>query len=296
MTQNLSSYRIFYVVAKCGNISKAAKELYISQPAISKSIRKLEESLETTLFIRSSKGVRLTDEGELLFQHVREAFSILDDGEKQLQQNIKLGIGHLRIGVSTTLCKYMLMPYLSQFIKENPNIKISIICQDSNESLKMIAEDKLDLGFVGMFHHMKDIEFRPVVETQDIFVASPDYIANLNSRGIAPDDYFREGMLMLLDKDNQARTYIDGILKEFLDSSDHIEITTMDLLIDFAKIGLGIASVIRSFVEEDLKEGSLIEIPSPLPLPPRDVGFAYKKNAIFTKAVSDFINISTAQS
>jgi DNA-binding transcriptional LysR family regulator len=292
MTQNLSSYRIFYVVAKCGNISKAAKELFISQPAISKSIRKLEESLETTLFIRSSKGVRLTDEGEILFSHVEEAFSILDDGEKQLQQNIKLGIGHLRIGVSTTLCKYMLMPYLSRFIKENPNVKISIVCQDSNDSLKMIAENKLDLGFVGMFHHIKDIDFTPVVKTQDIFVASPDYLANLEARGVKPENYFHEGMLMLLDKNNQARTYVDTVLKEFLDSSDHIEITTMDLLIDFSKIGLGIGCVIRSFVEEDLKKGTLVEIPSPLPLPPRDVGFAYKKNAIFTKAVSDFINIS----
>lgn len=238
------------------------------------------------------QGVRLTDEGSILFQHVQEAFSILEDGEKELQQNIRLGIGHLRIGVSTTLCKYMLMPYLSQFIKENPNVKISIICQDSNESLKMIAEDKLDLGFVGMFHNMKTIDFRPVVETQDIFVASPDYLANLKARGVKEENYFREGMLMLLDKDNQARNYIDSVLKDFLDSSDHIEITTMDLLIDFAKIGLGIASVIRSFVEEDLKNGSLVEIASPIPLPPRDVGFAYKKNAIFTKAVSDFINIS----
>ena len=69
MDQNLSQYRIFYAVAKAGNISRAAKELYISQPAISKSISKLEDSLNTVLFTRNSRGVQLTDEGQVLFEH-----------------------------------------------------------------------------------------------------------------------------------------------------------------------------------------------------------------------------------
>ena len=112
MNQNLSSYRIFYTVANAGNISKAAKELYISQPAISKSIQKLEESLECKLFSRSSRGVALTDEGALLYSHVKEAFETLTQGEEQLKRSIELGVGHIRIGVSSTLCKFMLLPYL----------------------------------------------------------------------------------------------------------------------------------------------------------------------------------------
>jgi DNA-binding transcriptional LysR family regulator len=112
MTQNLSSYRIFYSVAECGNISKAANELYISQPAISKSIRKLEDSLGVTLFVRSSRGVTLTEEGMLLFEHVKSAFEMLQLGEDKLLRNLELGVGHLKIGVSSTLCKYRLVPYL----------------------------------------------------------------------------------------------------------------------------------------------------------------------------------------
>ena len=111
MLQSLSSYRIFYTVAKTQNISKAAKELYISQPAISKSIQKLEESLGCELFRRSSRGVLLTEEGELLFTHVSSAFETLTLGEDKLKNSLELGVGHLKIGVSSTLCKYMLLPY-----------------------------------------------------------------------------------------------------------------------------------------------------------------------------------------
>ncbi len=291
MIQNLSYYRIFYKVAKYGNISKAAKELYISQPAISKSIRKLEEGLETTLFIRSSKGVKLTEEGQVLFQHVESAFSILNSGEEKLHRNLELGVGHIRIGVSATLCKYMLLPYLSRFVKQNPHVRISIACQSSTDTLRMISENQIDLGFVGTQHVDKDILFQPVREIQDIFVASPEYLHNLEVRGVNPDEYLEKGTLMLLDKQNQSRKYIDANLGNYLNSSELIEISSMDLLIDFAKIGLGIAGVIRSFVENELETGELVQIRLPYELHPRPVGFAYKKSARFTDALQNFISM-----
>ena len=140
MESNLAQYRIFYAVAQEGNISRAAASLYISQPAISKSIQKLEESLGTPLFSRSSRGVRLTEEGALLFQHVKIAFDSLKAGEEQLRQMTELGIGHLRIGVSTTLCKYVLLPYLKKFIELYPHIRISIECQSTSHTLQLLQE------------------------------------------------------------------------------------------------------------------------------------------------------------
>ena len=118
MEQNLSLYRIFYTVAGAGNISKAARELYISQPAISKAIGKLEDSLSTTLFLRNSRGVTLTPEGRILYEHVSAAFETLSRGEEELLRIQELGIGHIRLGVSTTLCKYILLPHLKDFIAE----------------------------------------------------------------------------------------------------------------------------------------------------------------------------------
>ena len=145
MSQNLTAYRIFYTVAKAGNISKAARELYISQPAISKSIQKLEENTGCKLFLRSSRGVKLTPEGELLYSYVKNAFETLSLGEEKLRRSIELGVGHLNIGVSSALCKYILLPYLKEFIRQHPYISISIACQSTNETLKLLDEEKIDI-------------------------------------------------------------------------------------------------------------------------------------------------------
>ena len=135
MEANLNLYYIFYTVANCKNISAAAKELYISQPAISKAISKLESNLETVLFLRNSRGVTLTEEGEYLYEQIKTAFICIQNGEERIKKMNELGVGHLTIGVSTTLCKFLLLPSLSKFKKENPHIKIKIMCQTSSETL-----------------------------------------------------------------------------------------------------------------------------------------------------------------
>ena len=243
MNQNLSSYRIFYTVANTGNISKAAKELYISQPAISKSIQKLEESVGCRLFSRSSRGVVLTDEGQLLYEHVKTAFETLTLGEEKLKRSIELGVGHLKIGVSATLCKYMLLPYLKEFIRQNPHITISIHCQSTNDTLKLLEDDKIDIGLIGKPDNVKNIHFDYLEEIEDIFVATKDYLRNLHARGVRKDEILTSSTLMLLDQNNMTRQYIDDYLQEnHIVVHDSIDISSMDLLIDFARIGVGVAS------------------------------------------------------
>ena len=277
MNQNLSSYRIFYTVANTGNISKAAKELYISQPAISKSIQKLEESVGCKLFSRSSRGVVLTDEGKLLYEHVSEAFETLTMGEEKLKRSIELGVGHLKIGVSSTLCKYLLLPYLKEFIRQNPHISISISCQSTNDTLKLLEDNKIDIGLIGKPENLKNIHFDFLEEIEDIFVAAKDYLRNLKARGIQKDHILQSSTLMLLDKNNMTRQYIDDYLQENqIIIKDSIDISDMDLLIDFARIGVGVACVIKNFVREDLENGTLVEIPLGFPIQKREVGFAYK--------------------
>lgn len=260
MYQNLSSYRIFYTVANTKNISKAAKELYISQPAISKSIQKLEESLGTKLFERSSRGVALTDSGELLYTHVKSAFETLSIGEDRLRRSIELGIGHLTIGVSSTLCKYVLLPYLKEFIKENPHINISISCQSTNQTLKLLEEEKLDVGLIGKPYLLKNIDFYSLREIEDIFVATKDYLHNLSVRGVRHDQILQSATLMLLDKENMTRQYIDDYFQEnHISLQDIIEVSNMDLVIEMAKVSLGVGCVIKDFVKEELQNGTLLE-------------------------------------
>lgn len=291
MNQNLSSYRIFYTVANTGNISKAAKELYISQPAISKSIQKLEESVGCKLFSRSSRGVVLTDEGKLLYEHVSEAFETLTMGEEKLKRSIELGVGHLKIGVSSTLCKYLLLPYLKEFIRQNPHISISISCQSTNDTLKLLEDNKIDIGLIGKPENLKNIHFDFLEEIEDIFVAAKDYLRNLKARGIQKDHILQSSTLMLLDKNNMTRQYIDDYLQEnqiFI--KDSIDISDMDLLIDFARIGVGVACVIKNFVREDLANGTLMEIPLGFPIHKREVGFAYKTTTKPSKSLAEFIH------
>lgn len=290
MNQNLSSYRIFYTVANTGNISKAAKELFISQPAISKSIQKLEESVGCKLFSRSSRGVVLTDEGKLLYDHVSSAFETLTSGEEKLRRSIELGVGHLKIGVSATLCKYMLLPYLKEFIRRNPHISISITCQSTNETLRLLEDNKIDIGLIGKPDNLKNIHFDFLEEIEDVFVATRDYIRNLRARGIQKNQILSSSTLMLLDKNNMTRQYIDDYLQENqIMIKDSIDISNMDLLIDFARIGVGVACVIKSFVAEDLASGALVEIPLGIPIHKREVGFAYKTNGSPAKSAGEFI-------
>lgn len=290
MNQNLSSYRIFYTVANTGNISKAAKELYISQPAISKSIQKLEESVGCKLFSRSSRGVILTDEGKLLYEHVSAAFETLDLGEEKLRRSIELGVGHLKIGVSSTLCKYILLPYLKEFIKQNPHITISIACQSTNETLRLLEDNKIDIGLIGKPDNLKNIHFDFLEEIEDVFVATKDYLRNLKARGIQSSQILQSSTLMLLDKNNMTRQYIDDYLQENqIIVKDSIDISNMDLLIDFARIGVGVACVIKSFIKSDLEDGSLIEIPLGIPIHKREVGFAYKTSTKPSKSLAEFI-------
>lgn len=290
MNQNLSSYRIFYTVANTGNISKAAKELYISQPAISKSIQKLEESVGCRLFSRSSRGVVLTDEGKLLYDHVSSAFETLTLGEEKLKRSIELGIGHLKIGVSSTLCKYLLLPYLKEFIKQNPHISISITCQSTNETLRLIEDNKIDIALIGKPANIKNIHFDFLEEIEDIFVATKDYIRNLHARGIGKEQILSNATLMLLDKNNMTRQYIDDYLQDNqIQVKDSIDISDMDLLIEFAKIGVGVACVIKNFVKDDLADGTLMEIPLGIPIHTREVGFAYRTSAKPSKSLAEFI-------
>lgn len=291
MNQNLSSYRIFYTVTNTGNISKAAKELYISQPAISKSIQKLEESVGCKLFSRSSRGVVLTDEGKLLYEHVSEAFETLTMGEEKLKRSIELGVGHLKIGVSSTLCKYLLLPYLKEFIRQNPHISISISCQSTNDTLKLLEDNKIDIGLIGKPENLKNIHFDFLEEIEDIFVAAKDYLRNLKARGIQKDHILQSSTLMLLDKNNMTRQYIDDYLQENqIIIKDSIDISDMDLLIDFARIGVGVACVIKNFVREDLENGTLVEIPLGFPIHKREVGFAYKTTTKPSKSLAEFIH------
>ncbi len=308
MEQNLSAYKIFNTVAAAGNISHAAKELYISQPAISKAIARLEESLDTILFTRSSRGVQLTEEGALLYEYTKSAFDTLMQGEANIKRIHELGIGHLRIGVSTTLCKYILLPYLKRFVLTNPHIKITIECQSTFQTLELLERDRLDIGLIGRPANLKNLDYYAVAQIEDIFVTNETYLENLKVREFSPNpsgfitdtghkvtsvnsaDIFKAANVILLDEKNMTRLYIeDYFTKNQIETNQILEVNNMDLLIEFAKIGLGVSCVIKEFIQKELDDNILIEVPLEIPLGKREIGFAYSINPPLSDSARKFI-------
>ena len=297
----LSSYRIFNAVAEAGNLSKAAKELFISQPAISKAVSKLEQNLSVKLFTRNSRGVKLTEEGALLYEYTCSAFESLRQGEESIRKIHTLGIGHIKIGVSTTLCKYLLLPYLQNFIASNPHIRLNIECHSTFETLALLEEGKLDIGLLGKSSRSRSIEFFPLKSIQDTFVASPSYLTALCERepGLTKNTeaLLQHANLMMLDENNITRLHLeDYISRHNLHPEQTLEVNNMDLLIEFSKVGLGIGCVIRDFVEKELEDGSLVELSMPHALSKRTVGFAYNKIAAQSDSVKRFIDFYKGES
>ncbi|MBS6465307.1 MAG: LysR family transcriptional regulator [Clostridium sp.] len=291
MNQNLNYYKAFYMVAKYKNISKAADALFISQPAISKSLSRLEENLGCTLFSRTSRGVSLTADGEILYERIREAFAAIEAGEEELRHRTELGIGQLRIGVSTTLCKYILLPYLQNFIRQHPHIRITIECQSTLHTVELLESGQIDIGLIGAPKHHGTLTFLPLKKIQDTFVATQSYLDNLSIREHTDSDLFLSATLMLLDEENITRQYInDYFYRNQIKTNQILEVSSMDLLIEFAKIGIGAACVIREFVGQELKENTLIEIPMAEPIESRSIGFAYSNSHKLSKSALTFLN------
>ena len=265
-------YHIFNTVAEAGNISHAAKELYISQPAISKAVTRLEQNLETKLFVRSSRGVTLTESGKLLYEQTNAAFKHLRPAEDTIKK-------------------------IEKFIKLHPHIKISISCQSTYQTLNLLQNHKVDIGLVGESGRLENFVFSPIGVVEDGFVATPAYLKNLKKRHPeAEKNPFEYANLMLLDQHNVSRRYID----EYIRSSElstgqmltgHIlEVSSMDLLIEFAKIGLGIACVITDFVKNELHNGTLTTIPLSIPIQKREIGFTYLREYTANDELEAFIN------
>lgn len=292
--ENLSYYNIFYTVAKCGTFSQAAKELFISQPAISKSVKKLEEMLGTTLFIRSSRGVTLTDDGSMLYEHISRALSAIHEGELHLKRNRELEVGHLHIGVSTTLCKHIMLPLLQDFISKNPHIAVTIDCLSSAETAALLTDNKLDIGLLVETNATKQLAFTPVSNLSYTFIASRQYLDNLKLRENVDyrqenSQFFRAATLMLMDQGNISRQHAENYFRDnSIETGQILETSNMELLVEFSKIGLGVACVIRNFVENDIKKGTLVEIPLQKNISMRTVGFAYSKDSVYNPSLEKF--------
>ncbi|ADU26667.1 LysR family transcriptional regulator [Ethanoligenens harbinense] len=284
---DLNLYRVFYDVARTGSLSKAAEALYISQPALSKSIAKLEKRLDIVLFDRTPHGMSLTHEGNVLFTYVEKALDWIDTGEGMLEKLKHHDEGSIRIGVSTTLCKHYLLPKLDLFKKTYPNYKIQIINKTTLETLQLLQKGFVDICLVSEPPKDETYDFIKITSIHDVFVANQIY---LNQIQYSPGNgVFPSGSFMLLESDNISRQYIEQYFGQH-----HIQVTPdiqsgdMDVLISLAEIGMGIACVIKEFVSVQLTDGRLLEIKVDPDIPKRNIGIVHLKNIRSSLAAQTF--------
>jgi DNA-binding transcriptional LysR family regulator len=288
---NLNRYRLFCAVAEAGSISAAAELNFISQPAISKSITKMEDSLDTQLFFRNHNGVTLTEEGKILYGELKAAFEIIKSGEDQLKRINEMGIGHIRLGASGVLTKHILIPYLKRFIDENPNVKVTVESRSSAQILRMLSDNDIDIALAVKPLNAADTLFTQTHEIHDALVCTKDYIDHLKKPGKS-FDFWRDATIILLDSGNVSRIHMEKYFKDNdIIPRQVLETTSMELLIEFAKIGLGVACVIEEFVENEIKNGELIKIPIGIPIPARSIGFATSKNVKPTNTMKRFMKL-----
>jgi DNA-binding transcriptional LysR family regulator len=280
-------YKVFYFTATCRSLSDAAQRLYLSQPAISKSIKKLESLTGCTLFIRNSRGVSLTTEGRILYDYVKSAFETLHNGEMMLEKLKNRTEGIAKVGISNTLCRYFFLPYLEAFHYQYPGIRLQIINRPSPDTFRLLEQGQLDFGIVSILLEEGDFDYIELMTIQDIFVAGRKYDIPEN---VLPLEQLGRYPLLMLEAKNRSRLYIDDYFKaNHLSFTPEIEISSMDILIEYAKIGLGIATVIKNFVSEELAQGILKEIPLSPAIPQRKIGIAMKKDIPVSLASQSFI-------
>ena len=212
----------------------------------------------------------------MLFEHTRDAFEELAKGEQELKRIREFNMGHIRIGVSNTLCRFIMVKYLKGFIEQYPHIKITIESQPTTQTLSMLEQQRIDIGLVVEQKSAKSMNFIPVMDIQDTFVTTPAYLNNLYVREGKDTNIFETGNIMLLDQSNMTRHHVDDYMSEnHIVPRQVLEVTTMDLLIEFVKIGLGVACVIKELVQKELDNGTLVELPLEIPIHRRTIGFAY---------------------
>lgn len=286
---NLELYRIFYVVAIYKNITKASEVLKISQPAVSKHIKNLEDQLGSPLFIRTKKGVILNEYGEKIFLKVKNALTLLDESEKEISKYKGMDKGTIRVGISTSLTRKYLLKYIESFHKMYPNIVININTDPTKDLIRQLRNGNIDL-IICKLPDYKDLElnYTKLGETKYIFVCNKNY-SNLLNRKVNVNELINYPILLQKSPSN-SRTSADIYFKNNNIKIDpKMNIGSSNLLIDFISIGYGIGYVTKLYVEEKLKNKKLFQIDIKPETEKVEYGLIVLKNNILPSYCNKFI-------
>ena len=286
MNIKLEQYKIFLEAATTLSFSQAARNLFITQSAVSQTITTLEKELDTKLFVRKSKGVELTKEGSMLESKISHALSLITSAENELSNNKELKSGELVIGAGDTLCENFLIPHMIHFRELYPHVKIRVINRTSLETIELLKSGQLDIGFINMPINDESLTVTPCYFVHDIFVSCDQ------DEHVYTYEELSHKNLILLEKSSNTRHYIDHCFSEqgVLLKPD-MELGAHELLLEFAKNRLGISCVIKEFSQDMLSSGEIHEIKINPPLKKRSIGYAYASRRSLSVASLKFIEL-----
>lgn len=289
---NLIKY--FILLYFIGSITKAANSLYISQPAITKTIKKLETELGITLFNRGPKGVVLTQNGKIFYNYIKNGVESFINGEHKLTSLKNLETGTIRIGASTTVTRYFLLPFIEKFHNQFPNIDISITNSLTNHLISDLKRGSLDLLVVNLpTQNDYSLIITPCSTLQDCFAGNSNYI-NQISKEISLKDLVENFPIITQKEPSNTRAFLNSLMdKNNVTFHPKFDIVSYALVKDFAKIGMGISYITKEFAKDELDNGILFEIPIKENIPKRNLGIILPKNTITSFATEKFIELMT---
>ncbi len=289
---NLELYRVFYTVAKCGSLTKAAEELYISQPAVSQAIKQLEIQLGGKLFNRTHKGMELSDTGgKQIYPIVEKALKLFDEAENKYSELKDTATGIVRICASDTVATHFLLPFIKEYHEKYPDVNLILQNGTSSETIELLKNNKGDIGFVNLPIDDSEINLsNTVMQLHDTFVASEKFSELFGE--VVDLKRLQDYPLLMLELSTATRQAIVGFAHSHgIHLHPEIELGSLELMTELAKNGIGIACIPREFVRHELKEGSLKEIKTNPALPSRAIGLALPKDANLIFAVKEFVKL-----
>ena len=290
---NLEYYKIFYYVGKLGSISLAARELCISQPAVSQAIRHMESQLSVKLFARMPKGVKLTSEGAVLYSYVSQGYEYIRLGEDKLFQMLNLESGEITVGASDMTLKYFLLPYLEKFHNLYPDIKVSVTNAPTPETLQFLKNGSIDFGIISTpVDDDKDVDITPVMEIQDVFVAGSRF-AELKGGQMSCSE-LEDYPVICLEGNTSTRRFVDGYLAGHnVCLHPEFELATSDMIVQFSMRNMGIGCVVRNFACNEIDSGQLFEINIKEQIPVRNICIAANNKVPLSNAAGRLLKICT---
>ena len=285
-------YKTFDVVANCSTITEASKKLNISQPAVTKAIQNLEWQLNGNLFVRSKKGIKLTENGKKFYNYIKPALLQIAEAENLFNNISKIDIGEIKIGTSNTILKYFLMKYLKIYSLTFPKINISIEESYTPTLINMVKNGNLDIAIIYANENDPKLEGLKVYNLKKLhycLIGNNKYKKYCNKK-ISFSEIKNENLI--LNSINPIQTsLLSNEGEDFLKYNSHINLASHSLVYEFVKEGFGSGIVIKEFINEKINSKDLYEIKLIEKFEPVNLIIVTNKSTFPTYATSQLINI-----